>query len=82
MKFPKIKHKHRYNTINCNYESQFSYLVKADISKAFPDMSNIFENVAFYNQDGELVSFKGYKDKVLLVFLATRIVLMSALLQF
>jgi cytochrome oxidase Cu insertion factor (SCO1/SenC/PrrC family) len=41
---------------------------KADISKAFPNMSNVFEHVVFYNQDGELVNFKEHKDKVLLVF--------------
>ena len=50
--------------------------------KAFPDMSNIFEHVVFYNQDGELVNFKEHKDKVLLIFLDTRIVLMFALPQF
>lgn len=47
--------------------SGFLY-AKADISKAFPDMSNVFERVMFYNQDGELVNFKEHKDKVLLVF--------------
>ena len=47
----------------------FGFLyAKADISKAFPDMSNVFEHVVFYNQDGELVNFKEHKDKVLLVF--------------
>ena len=47
----------------------FSFLsAKGDISKAFPDMSNVFEHVVFYNQDGELVNFKQHKDKVLLVF--------------
>ena len=67
MKFPKIKHKLVITLLTVIMS--FNFLPsKADISKAFPDMSNIFENVAFYNQDGELVSFKEHEDKVLLVF--------------
>ena len=40
----------------------------SDISKAFPDMSNVFEDVSFYNESRELVEFDDYKSKVLLVF--------------
>ena len=40
----------------------------SDISKAFPDMTDVFDNVSFYNESRELKRFDGYKDKVLLVF--------------
>ena len=40
----------------------------SDISKAFPDMTDIFTNISFYNESKELEKFNGYKDKVLLVF--------------
>ena len=40
----------------------------SDISKAFPDMSNVFERVDFYNKDNKFEKFDGYEDKVLLVF--------------
>ena len=40
----------------------------SDISKAFPDMTDIFTNISFYNESRELEKFNGYKDKVLLVF--------------
>ena len=51
----------------------FSFLVhsnnvSSDISKAFPDMSNVFERVDFYNKDNKFEKFDGYEDKVLLVF--------------
>jgi protein SCO1/2 len=51
----------------------FSFLVhsnnvSSDISKAFPDMSNVFERVDFYNKDNKFEKFNGYEDKVLLVF--------------
>ena len=42
--------------------------VSSDISKAFPDMSNVFERVDFYNKDNKFEKFNGYEDKVLLVF--------------
>ena len=42
--------------------------VSSDISKAFPDMSNVFEQVDFYNKDNKFEKFDGYEDKVLLVF--------------
>jgi protein SCO1/2 len=42
--------------------------VSSDISKAFPDMSNVFERVDFYNKDNNFEKFNGYEDKVLLVF--------------
>ncbi len=42
--------------------------VSSDISKAFPDMSNVFERVDFYNEDNKFEKFNGYEDKVLLVF--------------
>ena len=40
----------------------------SDISKAFPDMTDVFENVGFYNDSKQLVKFEGYEDKVLLIF--------------
>ena len=40
----------------------------SDISKAFPDMTDVFTDVNFYNGSKELENFIGYKDKVLLVF--------------
>jgi protein SCO1/2 len=46
----------------------YSSNTSSDISKAFPDMSNVFERVDFYNEDNEFEKFKDYKDKVLLVF--------------
>jgi protein SCO1/2 len=42
--------------------------VSSDISKAFPDMSNVFERVNFYNEDNKFEKFDGYEDKILLVF--------------
>ena len=42
--------------------------VSSDISKAFPDMSNVFEQVDFYNKDNNFEKFNGYEDKVLLIF--------------
>ena len=51
----------------------FGFLVhlnnaNSDISKAFPDMSNVFERVDFYNKDNKFEKFNDYEDKVLLVF--------------
>ena len=40
----------------------------SDISKAFPDMTEVFDNISFYNESKELEKFNGYKDKVLLIF--------------
>ena len=40
----------------------------SDISRAFPDMTNVFSDINFYNESKELERFTGYKDKVLLVF--------------
>ena len=40
----------------------------SDISKAFPDMTDVFTDVSFYNDSKELENFIGYKDKVLLIF--------------
>ena len=40
----------------------------SDISKAFPDMTNVFTDIDFYNESKELEKFIDYKDKVLLVF--------------
>ena len=40
----------------------------SDISRAFPDMSDVFTDVSFYNDSKELEKFIGYEDKVLLVF--------------
>ena len=39
-----------------------------DISKAFPDMSNVFERVSFYDKNNKITKFNGYENKVLLVF--------------
>tara|TARA_B100002051_G_C16381100_1_gene460509 strand:+ start:145 stop:654 length:510 start_codon:yes stop_codon:yes gene_type:complete len=39
-----------------------------DISKAFPDMTDVFSDIDFYNESKELEKFVGYRDKVLLVF--------------
>ena len=46
----------------------YSNNVNSDISKAFPDMSNVFERVDFYNKDNKFEKLNGYEDKVLLVF--------------
>ena len=46
----------------------YSNNVSSDISKAFPDMSNVFERVDFYNKDNKFEKLNGYEDKVLLVF--------------
>ena len=46
----------------------YSNNVSSDISKAFPDMSNVFEQVDFYNKDNKFEKFNDYEDKVLLVF--------------
>ena len=67
MKFQKIKLNLSIALLTVILSFSFLY-VKADISKAFPDMSNVFENVVFYNKDGELVNFKEHEDKVLLIF--------------
>ena len=40
----------------------------SDISKAFPDMSNVFEKVSFYDKNDKITKFNGYENKVLLVF--------------
>ena len=40
----------------------------SDISKAFPDMSTVFERVSFYDKDNKITKFNGYENKVLLVF--------------
>ena len=38
------------------------------ISKAFPDMSNVFEKVSIYDKNNKITKFNGYENKVLLVF--------------
>lgn len=40
----------------------------SDISKAFPDMTNVFDSVSFYNKNNKITKFNGHEDKVLLVF--------------
>ena len=40
----------------------------SDISKAFPDMSDVFKEVSFYDENNEMRRFEGHKDKVILVF--------------
>ena len=40
----------------------------SDISKAFPDMSSVFERVSFYDKNNKITKFNGYENKVLLVF--------------
>ena len=39
-----------------------------DISKAFPDMSSVFEKISFYDKNDKITKFNGYENKVLLVF--------------
>ena len=39
-----------------------------DISKAFPDMSNVFDRVSFYDKNNKITKFNGHQNKVLLVF--------------
>ncbi len=51
----------------------FSFIIysnnaSSDISKAFPDMSNVFERVDFYNKNNKFEKFNDYEDKVLLIF--------------
>ena len=40
----------------------------SDISKAFPDMSSVFEKISFYDKNNKITKFNGYENKVLLVF--------------
>ncbi len=40
----------------------------SDISKAFPDMSSVFDKVSFYDKNNKITKFNGYENKVLLVF--------------
>ena len=40
----------------------------SDISKAFPDMSSVFEKVSFYDKNNKITKFNGHQNKVLLVF--------------
>ena len=40
----------------------------SDISKAFPDMSSVFEKINFYDEKNNITSYNGYENKVLLVF--------------
>ena len=40
----------------------------SDISKAFPDMSSVFEKISFYDKNDKITKFNGYENKVLLVF--------------
>ena len=40
----------------------------SDISKAFPDMSSVFERVSFYDKNNKITKFNGHQNKVLLVF--------------
>ena len=40
----------------------------SDISKAFPDMSSVFEKVSFYDKNNQITKFNGHENKVLLVF--------------
>ena len=42
--------------------------VHPDISKAFPDMRNVFKEVSFFDENNDMEKFKNHKDKVLLVF--------------
>lgn len=43
-------------------------VTQSDISKAFPDMSNVFDKVNFFDANNNITKFNGYEDKVLLVF--------------
>ena len=40
----------------------------SDISRAFPDMSNVFDEVGFYDENNNITKFSGHENKVLLVF--------------
>ena len=40
----------------------------SDISKAFPDMTDVFKEVSFLNENNTMEKFENHKDKVLLVF--------------
>ena len=42
--------------------------VHSDISKAFPDMTNVFKEVSFFDKNNNMEKFKNHKDRVLLVF--------------
>jgi len=40
----------------------------SDISKAFPDMRDVFKEVSFFDENNAMKKFDNYNDKVLLVF--------------
>ena len=40
----------------------------SDISKAFPDMSNVFNEVGFYDENNSITKLTGYENKILLLF--------------
>lgn len=54
----------------------------SDISKAFPDMSNVFNEVGFYDANNSITKLTGYENKILLLFLVIHIVLMFVLQRF
>ena len=43
-------------------------ITHSDISKAFPDMTDVFKEVSFLNEKNTMEKFKNHEDKVLLVF--------------
>tara|TARA_Y100000768_G_scaffold384070_1_gene367403 strand:+ start:175 stop:741 length:567 start_codon:yes stop_codon:yes gene_type:complete len=43
-------------------------ITHSDISKAFPDMTDVFKEVSFFDENNEMKKFENHKDKVLLVF--------------
>tara|TARA_B100001057_G_scaffold462599_1_gene515726 strand:+ start:128 stop:694 length:567 start_codon:yes stop_codon:yes gene_type:complete len=43
-------------------------ITHSDISKAFPDMTNVFKEVSFFDANNDMEKFDNHKDKVLLVF--------------
>tara|TARA_B100000900_G_scaffold411116_1_gene430161 strand:- start:663 stop:1229 length:567 start_codon:yes stop_codon:yes gene_type:complete len=43
-------------------------ITHSDISKAFPDMRDVFNEVSFLDENGNMKKFQNHKDKVLLVF--------------
>ncbi len=40
----------------------------SDISKAFPDMRDVFKEISFYDENNEMKKFVDHKNKVLLIF--------------
>ncbi len=48
--------------------SMISSITHSDISKAFPDMTNVFKEVSFFDENNAMKKFESHSNKVLLVF--------------